>query len=84
MGILGQAREELGGNGALREEQALSEQIERAARRVPSRLFLSAALGSIVASALLQIIGRKHDAQFVGQWVPTVLLLGLYNRLRSE
>jgi hypothetical protein len=24
---------------------------------------------------------RKHDALFVGQWAPTFLILGLYNKL---
>ncbi len=25
--------------------------------------------------------GRDKDAEFIGQWVPTILILGLYNKL---
>jgi len=27
------------------------------------------------------IAGRKNLANFVGQWVPTILIVGLYNKL---
>jgi len=26
-------------------------------------------------------MGRDRDAQFVGQWAPTFLILGLYNKV---
>jgi hypothetical protein len=48
---------------------------------VPSGAYLTLAVGCIGASALLHLAGRKHDAQFVGHWVPTILILGLYNKL---
>jgi hypothetical protein len=41
-------------------------------------LFLSGAAASIALSLALRISGRQHDAHFVGQWAPTLLLLGLY------
>ncbi len=43
-------------------------------------IFLAGAVGSIALSVLLRIAGRHHDAQFVGQWAPTLLLVGLYTR----
>jgi len=43
-------------------------------------LFLTGAAVSIGLSLLLRGTGRHHDAQFVGQWAPTLLLLGLYTR----
>jgi hypothetical protein len=55
--------------------------IERQTAKLPSDLFLYAAGGSIVASLALKVMGRDKDALFVGQWVPTLLLLGLYNKL---
>jgi hypothetical protein len=55
--------------------------IERQTAKVPSDLFLWAAGASIVASLTLKIMGRKHNALFVGQWAPTFLLLGTYNKL---
>jgi hypothetical protein len=35
----------------------------------------------MAASALLQFAGRRHKSLFVGQWVPSTLILGLYNKL---
>jgi hypothetical protein len=29
----------------------------------------------------LQFSGRQHESLFVGQWAPTFLILGLYNKL---
>lgn len=62
-------------------EGSLTKQIESVTSKIPSATFLSLAVGSIGLSALLQVCGRKADAQFVGQWVPTILTLGLYNKL---
>jgi hypothetical protein len=43
-------------------------------------MFLAGAAASIAFSLFLRITGRRYDAQFVGQWAPTLLLLGLYTR----
>jgi hypothetical protein len=40
-----------------------------------------AALGSIGLSLFFQATGKKDNANFVGQWAPTLLILGLYNKL---
>jgi hypothetical protein len=29
-------------------------------------------------------MGRREDAMFVGQWAPTLLLLGLYNKIVKQ
>jgi hypothetical protein len=55
--------------------------IERQTAKLPSDIFLYAAGGSIVASLTLKLLGREKDALFVGQWAPTLLILGLYNKL---
>jgi len=55
--------------------------IEQQTAKLPSDLFLWAAGGSIACSLLLQLSGRKHESLFVGQWAPTFLILGLYNKL---
>ena len=34
-----------------------------------------------VPGASLHLLGRKEDAQFVGHWAPTFLILGLYNKI---
>lgn len=48
---------------------------------LPADTFLWFAAGAILGSLALQISGRRDQAMFVGQWVPTLLILGVYNRL---
>lgn len=62
-------------------EGAVARTIEHYTAQMPSDCFLWAAGGSIAASLTLRILGRKDDAQFVGQWAPTLLILGLYNKI---
>jgi len=63
------------------EEGRLARAIEQQTAKLPSDVFLWSALGSIAASLVLQIIGRRAESNFVGQWAPTFLILGLYNKL---
>lgn len=62
-------------------EGTTTKAIEYFTSQVPSGTYLGLAIGSIAASAALQLMGRKEDAHFVGQWVPTILIMGLYNKL---
>ena len=62
-------------------EGTVARAIEQQTAKLPSDLFLWAAGGSIAASLTLKIMGRDRDALFVGQWAPTFLILGLYNKL---
>lgn len=55
--------------------------IEKQTSKIPSDVFLWAALGSMAGALTLKIAGRKHDALFVGQWAAPFLLLGLYNKV---
>jgi hypothetical protein len=55
--------------------------IEEYTARLPSDTFLWAAGASIAASLTLMATGNRHGALFVGQWAPTFLLLGLYNKI---
>jgi hypothetical protein len=64
-----------------RSEGGTTKAIEHYTSRVPSGGFLALALGSIAVSGLLRLVGRKEDANFVGQWAPTILIMGLYNKL---
>jgi len=63
------------------EEGSITKRIENLTTRVSSGTFLSLAAASTVLSAVLQGMGQKRNAQFVGQWVPTILILGLYNKI---
>ena len=62
-------------------EGSVARMIEQQTAKLPSDLFLWAAGGCIGASLLLQVTGHKHTSLFVGQWAPTLLILGLYNKL---
>lgn len=62
-------------------EGPVAHAIENYTAQVPSDWFLWAAGGSILASLTLQCLGRKEDAQFVGQWVAPFMLLGVYNKI---
>jgi len=62
-------------------EGTIARTIEEQTAKLPSDLFLWAAGASIVASLAFQFTGRKNESLFVGQWAPTFLLLGLYNKI---
>ncbi len=63
------------------QEGRVASAIEEQTAKIPSDVFLWAALGSMAISAALQIAGSKHRSLFVGQWAAPFLLLGLYNKL---
>ena len=56
---------------------------ERAVSVAPKALLVGAAC-SVGLSLVLRALGRKHDALFVGEWAPTLLLLGLYSEKFAE
>jgi hypothetical protein len=62
-------------------EGRLARGIEAHTARLPSDLFLWGAVGSGIGALVLQALGRREHSAFVGQWVPTLLILGLYNKL---
>lgn len=62
-------------------EGVVARAIEHQTAKLPSDTFLWAALGSIGVSLVLQLSGRQHLSNFVGQWAPTFLLLGVYNKI---
>lgn len=68
-------------NMEAQQEGPVARSIESRTSRIPSDFFLWAGVGAIVASAGLMIAGRKQVANFVGQWVPTFLLFGVYNKI---
>ncbi|MGI8820014.1 MAG: hypothetical protein ACR2ID_03955 [Chthoniobacterales bacterium] len=66
------------------QEGFLARSIEEQTAKLPSDTFLWLALGSIAASLTLKMTDRDRDALFVGQWAPTFLLLGIYNKLVKQ
>jgi hypothetical protein len=62
-------------------EEPVASGIERQTAKLPSDLFLWTGLGSVGLALALNLSGRKDQANFVGHWAPTILILGLYNKL---
>lgn len=63
------------------EEGHKTEMIENMTAKVPSVVYLGAAVAAMGVSLALKCVGRKHDALFVGQWAAPFLLLGIYNKI---
>jgi CBS domain-containing protein len=66
--------------GRLKEDQ-LTKSIENYTAAIPSTAYLGVAAAAIGASVVFQITGQGKWGNFVGQWVPTWLLIGLYNKI---
>ena len=62
-------------------EGTIAKTMEQHTAKIPSDVFLWAAVGSIGASALFQLMGKKKASLFVGEWVSPFLLLGVYNKI---
>jgi len=62
-------------------EGPVAKAIEQQTAKLPSDLFLWAALAAMATSATLKIMKKDKTALFVGQWAAPFLLLGLYNKL---
>jgi uncharacterized protein HemX len=62
-------------------EGRVARSIEQRTAKLPSDAFLWAALGAIGGSLALMLAGQEKRANFVGQWAPTFLILGVYNKL---
>jgi hypothetical protein len=52
--------------------------------KLPSDTFLWLAVASMGVSAALQMSGKRHAGLFVGQWAPSFLLFGIYNKLVKQ
>jgi hypothetical protein len=65
-------------------EGRTTHEVEKQTSKVPSLTFMGFAAGAMVASAALMLTGRKQLGNFVGQWAPTILIMGLYNKIAKE
>ena len=67
-----------------RTEGPVARAIESQTAKLPSDTFLWMAVSAMAASATLQMMGNKSVSLFVGQWAPTFLIFGLYNKLVKQ
>jgi hypothetical protein len=71
------------GSGA-HEEGQTTKMVESATAEIPSMVFLGFAGVAMAASWLFLMADKKNVANFIGQWVPTVLIMGLYNKMVKQ
>ena len=62
-------------------EGTVARTLEQQTAKIPSDVFLWAALGSIGTSAILRLMGKKNASLFVGDWVAPFMLFGVYNKI---
>jgi hypothetical protein len=79
--VLGVQSGERGVRAGEHKEGMVAKIIEEQTTKLPSDLFLWAAGGSIAGALIFHLSGDHKNATFVGQWAPTFLILGLYNKL---
>ena len=65
-------------------EGRVAKAIEDQTAKLPSDAFLWMAVGSMAVSATMQMMGNKQASLFVGQWAPTFLIFGLYNKMVKQ
>ena len=62
-------------------EDQLSKTLEKYTAAIPSSGYLAVAVGAMAASLALQLVGQGKWGNFIAQWVPTWLVIGLYNKI---
>jgi hypothetical protein len=72
------------GNDYAHSEGQVARAIEQQTAKLPSDTFLWMAIASMAASAAMQAKGNRHVSLFIGQWAPTLLIFGLYNKLVKQ
>jgi hypothetical protein len=62
-------------------EGKVAKMLEDQTAKIPSDVYLWAAVGSMALSLGLFLTKKKHASIFFGQWAPSLLIIGLYNKL---
>jgi hypothetical protein len=62
-------------------EDEFTKTLERFTAQIPSSALLAAAVGAMGLSLVSQLGGRGKWGNFLAQWVPTILVMGVYNKL---
>jgi hypothetical protein len=66
------------------QEDQFTGMLESTTGKVPSSVFLGAALVSILGSVAFKAAKKHPEALFIGQWVAPFLLLGIYNKMVKQ
>jgi len=62
-------------------EDEFTKNIEEYTASIPSSVYLAVAVGAMGLSLLCQVAGQGKWGNFIAQWVPTWLIIGLYNKV---
>jgi hypothetical protein len=62
-------------------EGKLARAIEDQTAKLPSDLFLWTAGAAAATALVLELMGAKDKSRFIGQWVPSILICGVYNKI---
>ena len=62
-------------------EGKVAKAIEEQTAKLPSDTFLWAAVGAMAASLTLKLFKQDHLSLFIGQWAPSLLIMGIYNKI---
>jgi len=62
-------------------EDQFTKTIEEYTASIPSSAYLGVALAAMGASLVFQVTGQGKWGNFIAQWVPTWMIIGLYNKL---
>jgi hypothetical protein len=62
-------------------EDQFTKTIESYTAAIPSSGYLAVAIGAMAVSLMCQVTGQGKWGNFIAQWVPTWLIIGLYNKL---
>jgi hypothetical protein len=65
-------------------EDTVTKTIESQTAVIPSVAFLGLAIGAMALSLAFLAAGRRNIANFIGQWAPTILIMGLYNKMVKQ
>jgi hypothetical protein len=62
-------------------EDRFTKTIQAYTAAIPSTGYLSVAIAGMAVSLMCQVTGQGKWGNFIAQWVPTWLIIGLYNKL---
>jgi hypothetical protein len=68
-------------NDAEHKEGPVATMIENQTAKIPSDVYLWAAVGTMALSLGLFLSKKRHAGLFFGQWAPSLLIMGLYNKI---
>jgi len=55
--------------------------VDDMAAKIPNVGYMGLAVGSMLLSASLVLLKKKELGNFVGLWAPSLLIIGVYNKL---